>query len=333
MKVNSMRETTVNSLSLLKDMLRLRRFEEKCAELYTQQKIRGFLHLYVGEEAVATGVISVLGPEDSIVSTYREHGHALARGVSMNTVLAEMYGKVNGCSGGRGGSMHLFDAKTHFYGGNAIVAAGLPLATGLAFAVKKRIDKNKQEQAAVICFFGEGAVAEGEFHESLNLAALWQLPVLFICENNRYAMGTALVLSESEQNISLKAKSYGMHTQQVDGMDVLAVQAATQNVLAEMRATGEPAFMECLTYRFRGHSMFDAQLYREASEIKQWELKCPIRRFIKILREQNKVDDKILAEIEEDIAKEINQAVQFSETGSWENLVNLYKDVYTGESL
>src|SRR5512144_1449355 len=201
-------------LDLLQQMIRIRRFENKCAELYTQEKIRGFLHLYDGEEAVAVGVIPVLDKRDRVVATYREHGHALVRGVPMTTVLAEMYGKQEGCSRGRGGSMHLFDRVTNFYGGNAIVGGGLPLAVGLALA-----DRMRGHDIVTACFFGEGAVAEGEFHESLNLAALWKLPVLFVCENKLYAMRTALTVSESETNIQRKAACYQIASEAVDGMD------------------------------------------------------------------------------------------------------------------
>ena len=229
---------------LLQDMIRIRRFEDKCAELYTQEKIRGFLHLYDGEEAIAAGIIPLLADIDRVVATYREHGHALMRGVSMQSVMAEMYGKAEGCSGGRGGSMHLFDAATNFYGGNAIVGGGLPLAAGLALADRMRGDK-----AVTACFFGEGAVAEGEFHESMNLAALWNLPVLFVCENNGYAMGTALERSESETDISRKAAAYGVETKVVDGMDVVAVEVAAMQALKQIRETGKPVFLECRTYR------------------------------------------------------------------------------------
>src|SRR6516164_3625286 len=227
-------------------MVRIRRFEEKCAELYQQEKIRGFLHLYIGEEAIAVGAMQVLTPADAVVATYREHGHALARGVAMDAVMAEMYGKAEGCSGGRGGSMHLFDAPTRFYGGNAIVGGGLPLAVGLALA-----EKMEKRDGIAACFFGEGAVAEGEFHESLNLAELWRLPLLFVCENNLYAMGTRLERSESQPDIHIKAQSYNVPAEVVDGMDVVAVEAATQCVCAAIRGGGGPALLECRTYRFR----------------------------------------------------------------------------------
>src|SRR5208283_5701227 len=204
-------------------MVSIRRFEEKCAELYTQQKIRGFLHLYIGEEAVGVGVMQALRPEDAIVSTYREHGHALARGISADSIMAEMFGKQEGCSRGRGGSMHLFDASKRFYGGNAIVAGGLPLAVGIALA-----DAMLQQKRVTACYCGDGAVAEGAFHESLNMAALWNLPVLFCCENNLYAMGTALERAQSQTDLTVKAASYRVPTLAVDGMNVEACHTAAQ---------------------------------------------------------------------------------------------------------
>jgi pyruvate dehydrogenase E1 component alpha subunit len=254
-----------HGLHLLYEMLRIRRFEEKCAELYSALKIRGFLHLYDGEEACAVGVMQTLTPEDAVVATYREHGHALARGVPMNTVMAEMYGKQEGCSRGRGGSMHLFDSATRFLGGNAIVAGGIPMAVGLALA-----DKMQGRARVTCCFHGDGAAAEGAFYESLNLAALWQVPVLFICENNRYAMGTALQYSHANQAIAEKAVAIGVTASTVDGMDVLAVEAEAARVVDAVRAGKGPHLIECLTYRFRAHSMFDAELYRSKEEIEGW---------------------------------------------------------------
>jgi len=305
-------------LALLGHMIRIRRFEDKCAELYTQEKIRGFLHLYDGEEAVAAGVIPVLGPDDKIVATYREHGHALVRGVSMNAVMAEMYGKAEGCSGGRGGSMHLFDAETNFFGGNAIVGGGLPLAGGLALADRMRGDTH-----VTACFFGEGAVAEGEFHEALNLATLWPLPVLFICENNGYAMGSALARTEAETDIHAKAASYGIEAHQVDGMDVVAVEAAARKAIRRIRETGAPVFLECRTYRFRAHSMFDAQLYRDKAEVDEWREKGPIIRFQNWLLENHLIHPEDLSAIEDRVAKEIAEAVAFAEAGTWEPVERL----------
>jgi len=309
-------------LVLLRNMIRVRLFEEKCAELYTQEKIRGFLHLYDGEEAIATGVIPVLEPEDRIVATYREHGHALVRGVPMATILAEMYGKAEGCSAGRGGSMHLFDAATNFYGGNAIVGGGLPLACGLALADRMQDDAN-----ITACFFGEGAVAEGEFHEAMNLAELWDLPVLFVCENNGYAMGSALARTEAQADIRHKAESYGIEAHVVDGMDVVAVEVAARKATDRIRETGRPVFLECRTYRFRAHSMFDAQLYREKAEVEEWRQKGPIVRFQGWLLENGLVHDSDVSEIEQSVRVEIAEAVEFAEAGTWEPVEDLTKHV------
>jgi pyruvate dehydrogenase E1 component beta subunit/2-oxoisovalerate dehydrogenase E1 component len=313
-------------LDLLRHMIRIRRFEQKCAELYTQEKIRGFLHLYDGEEAVAAGIIPVLEDRDRIVATYREHGHALARGVSMKAAMAEMYGKREGCSRGRGGSMHLFDASRNFCGGNAIVGGGLPLAIGFALAEHLR-----KSDAVTACFFGEGAAAEGEFHESLNLAALWKLPVLFVCENNLYAMGTALALSESETDIARKAGSYRIAAEAVDGMDVVAVEAAARRAIARIRTTGEPYFLECRTYRLRAHSMFDAQLYRDKSEVEAWKAKEPIMRFKAWAIESGLIHDNDVAQIESDIDREIAEAVAFAEAASWEPVEELTRYVHAPE--
>jgi pyruvate dehydrogenase E1 component alpha subunit len=315
-----------HAVHLLREMLRIRRFEERCAELYTQEKIRGFLHLYIGEEAVAVGVMQSLTSEDAVVATYREHGHALARGLPMTTLMAEMFGKQEGCSRGRGGSMHVFDATTRFYGGNAIVGGGLPMAVGLALA-----DKMLGREQVTACFFGEGAAAEGAFHESLNLAALWQLPVLFVCENNLYAMGTALERSESETHIFRKAESYRMPAVSVDGMDVIAVEATARAALAEVRAGGGPRFLECRTYRFRAHSMFDAQLYRDKAEVEAWKQKGPVLRFGRWLEETGMLDVAGRERLEAEIADELDAAVAFAEQGHWEPVEDLMRDVYAGE--
>ena len=311
-------------LDLLYQMLRIRHFEEKSAELYMQQKIRGFLHLYNGEEAVSVGIMHALKPQDSIIATYREHGQALARGVPMTTVMAEMYGKQEGCSGGRGGSMHIFDAETRFYGGNAIVGGGLPLAVGTALA-----DKMAGRDGVTACFFGDGAVAEGEFHESLNLAALWELPVLFVCENNQYAMGTALQYTESQQDIHEKAASYNIASELVDGMDVVAVEAAALRAVDTIRETGKPYFLEAKTYRFRAHSMFDAQGYRDKAEIEEWKQHGPVVRFTEWMRSTGSLHDDDLAAIEARIEAEIDEAVAFAEAGTWEPVEHLTRHVYT----
>jgi pyruvate dehydrogenase E1 component alpha subunit len=321
--IDKPRLSRAHALDLLRQMIRIRRFEDKCAELYTQEKIRGFMHLYDGEEAIAVGVIPVLEPRDRLVATYREHGHALVRGVSMNAVMAEMYGKQEGCSRGRGGSMHLFDHATNFYGGNAIVGGGLPLAVGLALADKMRGNEN-----VTACFFGEGAVAEGEFHESMNLAALWALPVLFVCENNRYAMGTALILSESETDIHRKAACYNMASEAIDGMDVVAVEAAARRAVHAVRESRRPYFLECRTYRLRPHSMFDTQLYRDKREVDSWRPKDPIVRFKGWLEANQMVHADDLARIESDVASEIAAAVAFADAGTWEPVVELARFTY-----
>ena len=278
-----------HGIECLKQMVRIRRLEERCAELYTATKIRGFLHLYNGEEAVAVGVVQALGPDDAIVATYREHGHALVRGISARAIMAELYGKQEGCSRGRGGSMHLFDAKTRFYGGNAIVGGGLPIAVGLALA-----DKMRAHGRISCCFFGDGAVAEGEFHECLNLAALWRLPVLFVCENNLYAMGTRLDLAQSTTDVAKKAAAYGIAAEAVDGMDVLAVEAAAQSAVAQIRAGAGPFFLECRTYRFRAHSMYDPELYRSKAEVEEWKKRDPISNLVSLLKQQGAISDSDL---------------------------------------
>lgn len=303
-------------------MLRIRRFEERCVELYSATKIRGFLHLYIGEEAVATGVIRHLRAEDNVVATYREHGHALARGMPMGPIMAEMYGKVEGCCRGRGGSMHLFDAQTRLFGGNAIVGGGLPLAVGLGLA-----DAMQARDAVTACFFGEGAMAEGEFHESMNLAALWRLPVLFCCENNRYAMGTALSRSESETNLAVKASSYEVPAWAVDGMDVTAVDDAARRATALVRDGGGPVFLELRTYRFRAHSMYDAEHYRSKDEVASWRSRDPIDTFGARLREAGILDDEAVVALEKQVAAEIDEAIAFAEAGTDEPLDDIARFV------
>jgi pyruvate dehydrogenase E1 component alpha subunit len=312
------------ALELLKQMVRIRRFEEKCAELYSAGKIRGFLHLYIGEEAVAAGAMRAFTADDAVFATYREHGHALMRGISAGAIMAEMYGKVEGCSGGRGGSMHLFDAATRFYGGNAIVAGALPLAAGFALA-----DRMRGRRAVTGCFFGEGAMAEGEFHESLNLASLWKAPVLFLCENNLYAMGTALARSEAETDLCAKARSYKVAARSVDGMDVEAVHEATAEAVAAARGGAGPQFIEYRTYRFRAHSMFDAELYRDKAEVEQWKTRGPIVAYCARLKERGVLDDAALAAMEAEVAREIAAAVAFAEAGTWEPVEQLTRHVHT----
>jgi pyruvate dehydrogenase E1 component alpha subunit len=309
-------------LHLLEAMLRIRLFEAKCVELYQAQKILGFLHLYDGEEAVSVGVIEALRPADAIVATYREHGQALARGIGMDVLLAEMLGKVEGCCRGRGGSMHIFDARTRFYGGNAIVGGGLPLAIGVALG-----DKMQGRDAVTVCFFGDGAVGEGAYHESLNLAALWRLPVLFVCENNLYSMGMALERAEAETDIARHAGSYTLPAEAVDGMDVVAVEAAARRALEHIRGGGGPAFLECRTYRLRAHSMFDAQSYRTKEEVAAWRDKGPIVRLTRWMTETGLLHAGEEAAIAERVKAEIEAAVAFAEAGTLEDPADLLRFV------
>ena len=307
---------------LLRTMLLIRRFEELCAELYSATRIRGFLHLYVGEEAVATGVMSALRPDDAVVSTYREHGHALAHGVPLDSVMAEMFGRQTGCSRGRGGSMHLFHKETNFVGGNAVVAGGIPLAVGLALA-----DRMPGRDRVTACFFGDGAVAEGEFHEAMNLAALWRLPVLFCCENNRYAMGTALAKEHAQTDLALRASSYGMAAWPVDGMDVLAVEDAATRAVEEIRGGGAPVFLEQRTYRFRAHSMYDPDRYRTKDEIAAWRAHDPLLGFQELMQKEGQLDEDELAALEKEVAALLDRAVETADQAPVEPVEDLTRFV------
>ena len=309
---------------LLADMLRIRRMEEKCAELYGATKIRGFLHLYIGEEACATGAMAALTDDDNVVGTYREHGHALVCGMSMNAIMAEMFGKAAGCSRGRGGSMHLYDASRRFYGGNAIVGGSLPLSAGLALA-----DRMRGRPAITASFFGDGAVAEGAFHETMNLAALWRLPILFLCENNLYGMGTALARAQAQTDLCAKAASYTMPAARIDGMDVLAVHEATREAAAKVRAGEGPFFLELQTYRFRAHSMFDPELYRDKAEVEAWKRRDPVEAFATRLKSEGMLDDDEYAALDADARAEVAASIDFAEAAEWEPIEDLLRDVTT----
>jgi len=321
------RPEAVHRRDLLQQMLLIRRFEEKCVELYSAGEIRGFVHLYIGEEAVAVGVNQALTADDNIVSTYREHGHALARGLPVDSVMGEMYGKTTGCSRGRGGSMHLFDLSRRFYGGNAIVGGGLPLAIGIALA-----DKLRGDQRVTGCFFGDGAVAEGEFHECMNLAALWDLPVLFCCENNLYAMGTALERAQAQTDLALRAGSYGMPAWAVDGMDVQAVEHAARNAAEVIRAGGGPHFLELRTYRFRAHSMYDPELYRDKSEVEEWRKRDPIDLLAARMHDGGELADGELQAITDELTGEIDEAIAAARAAPVEPVEDLTRFVYSPES-
>ena len=308
------------AIAMLRAMIRIRRLEERCAEDYAAGKIRGFLHLYIGEEAIAAGVIPALAAGDAIVATYREHGHALLRGISADAIMAEMYGKATGCARGRGGSMHLFSREHRFYGGHAIVGGGLPCAVGIALA-----DKLRATRAVTCVFFGDGAAAEGEFAESLNLAALWKLPVLFVCENNRYGMGTALERAHAEPEIHKKAAVHRIGAEVVDGMDVAAVSEAATQAIERVRGTGAPWFLECMTYRFRAHSMFDPELYRDKAEVEAWRKRDPIASFA--ARMEGVVTAGDLAALDREAAAEVASACAFAEASPLEPVSDLLRDV------
>jgi pyruvate dehydrogenase E1 component alpha subunit len=299
-------------------MLRIRRFEERCVELYSAQHIRGFMHLGIGQEAVAVGVIDALRPDDRVVGTYRDHAHALAKGVPMDRVMAEMFGMSEGCSGGRGGSMHLFDVEHGLFGGNAIVAGGLPLAVGLALG-----DQMCHRDLVTVCFFGDGAMAEGEFHESINLAALWQLPVLFVCENNLYAMGTALAVSHASTDLAGRAATYGVVAGSVDGMDVAAVSDAAAVAVAAIRGGGGPQFLEAHTYRLRAHSMYDPERYRTRDEVALWRERDPLPRYRRHLESLGTLDTATIDALDVDVDAEVDAAVEFARSGTPEPVEDL----------
>lgn len=318
---------TAERVELLRQMVRIRRFEQRCVRLYSEEKIRGFLHLYIGEEAVAAGLLGALGSEDAVVSTYREHGHALARGMSMTALMAEMFGRSAGCSHGRGGSMHLFDSSRRFYGGNAIVGGGLPMAVGLALA-----DVLSARQRVTVCLFGDGAMAEGIFHECANLAALWRLPVLFACENNQYAMGTALRREHAATDLALRAAGYGMAAWPVDGMDAEAVALASRRAVTSIRAGGGPCFLELRTYRFRAHSLYDADRYRDPAEIAQWKARDPIPRLTDELRAAGALTEADAENIEQAAHDEIEAAITAALEAPAEPVADLTRHVYAEET-
>ena len=307
-----------------RQMQLIRLFEESCSRLYMQGKIRGFLHLYIGEEAIAVGAITALREDDYVITHYRDHGHALARGLDPKVIMAELFGKATGSSGGKGGSMHIFDASRNFMGGYAIVGGQMPIALGLAFAVKYRL-----EDRAVLCFFGDGAVNEGEFHESLNLASLWKLPVLFFLENNLYGMGSHVERTHAGgKDIYLVAEPYKIPAAQVDGMDLLAVREAVIEALKKIRSGSGPVFLEAMTYRFRGHSVADPSAYRDSSEVDDWRLKDPIERFKAVTLEEGLVAREEFELIDGEVAATIDEAMRFAEASPDPDIDSLYDNLY-----
>jgi len=312
-------------LQLYHEMVTVRRLEEKSAELYQQGKIGGFLHLYIGEEAVGCGVVSVRKPQDRVITAYRDHGIAIACGMEAKVVMAELLGKVTGCSKGKGGSMHLADVDLNFWGGHAIVGAHLPLAAGMALA-----DKHRGSDAVTICFFGDGATNIGYFHEALNLSKVWQLPVLWVCENNQYGMGTAVDRASAVSEIRQKAEGYNMPNARADGMDVIQVRQAAQEALEQVRQNG-PFLLEVVTYRFRGHSMGDPERYRESEEVQKWTEDDPIGVYRRYLIKKKIATAKALDAEEEKANAEIQEAVQFAESSAAPGPEALFEDVYVEE--
>jgi len=310
-------------VGLLHTMMKIRRFEEKAAEMYARGKIHGFLHLYIGQEAVATGAVAALRPDDYIVSHYREHGHALARGLEPERVMAELFGKETGVTGGRGGSMHLFDASKSFLGGYAIVAGHMPLACGLGLA-----QQYKGTDRLTANFIGDGAVNEGEFHEALNLAAVWKLPVVFIVENNLYSMGTAMRRVSALVEIYKRAEAYGIHSEQVDGMDVLAMYDAVSRLAAHVRAGEGPVFLEAICYRFRGHSMADPEFYRTKDEVQRWRSLDPIQQLKRKLLAAGLIDEDEIARLQADVDRIAEEAARFAEESPPPPRESLTRDVY-----
>jgi len=310
-------------LKMLYQMILIRRFEEKAAEAYTLGKIGGFCHLYIGQEAVAVGTLAALRPDDYTLTSYRDHGHALVLGITADEVMAELFGKAGGCSAGKGGSMHLFDADKHFLGGHGIVGGQIPLATGVAFATKY-----SGTDQVTLCFFGEAAVNQGAFHESLNMAQLWKLPCIYICENNQYGMGTSLARAMSMSEVSKKACAYDMESEFVDGMDVLAVYEATRRAVERARRDHSPSLLEVRTYRFMGHSMSDPGHYRTRAEIEQYQERDPIKVFSKNLREKGVLDDAGLKEIEDRVRLEVEKSLKFAETSPEPAPAELFTDIY-----
>jgi pyruvate dehydrogenase E1 component alpha subunit len=310
-------------VDLYRQMLLVRRFEEKAAEAYSMGKIGGFCHLYIGQEAVAIGAISAIRPDDYVLTSYREHGHAIAKGMSPDAVMAELFGKSGGCSRGKGGSMHLFDREINFLGGHAIVGGQIPLATGVAFA-----SKYKGTDQVTLCFFGEAAVNQGAFHESLNMAQLWKLPCIYICENNQYGMGTALDRAMSFHNIAEKACAYELASEFVDGMDVLAVRKATARAVERARKDYLPTLLEVRTYRFMGHSMSDPGSYRTRAEIEKHQERDPIKLFSSNLKEEGIIDDAGFKEIEKSVREEVERSVRFAEESPLPAAEELYTNIY-----
>ena len=310
-------------LRLYRQMLVIRRFEDRAAVAYRQNKIGGYLHLYIGQEAVACGLISCLQPGDPVISSYRDHGHFLALGADPKTTMAELYGKNTGCSRGKGGSMHLFSKELGFYGGSGIVGASIGMGAGLAFASKYR-----DQKGVCLCFFGDGAAQTGMFHESMNLAQLWDLPVIFIIENNQYAMGTSVERSSSETELWRRAAGYKMHGERVDGMSLFAMREAGERLVSQVRETQKPVLLEVLTYRYRGHGAADPGNYRTPEEVEEWRQRDPIGMVEAELIQRKVITEDDVKQIQDEVNAEIQEALQFADESPWPAPEELYDDIY-----
>ncbi|MGH7963859.1 MAG: pyruvate dehydrogenase (acetyl-transferring) E1 component subunit alpha [Candidatus Binatia bacterium] len=311
-------------LSLYRDMVRIRRFEEEAARSYTRGKMGGFLHLYIGQEAVAVGAISAVEPTDYIVATYREHAHYLARVGDMKAAMAELFGKATGCAKGRGGSMHFFDVDKRFMGGHAIVGGHVPIAAGIAFASKYR-----GEPDVTLCFFGDGTANMGAFHEGMALASLWKLPVVFICENNRYSMGTPLYRTLAVEDVAVRAKGYPMAQEIVNGDDVLEVRDEVRRAAKRAREENLPILVEAKTYRFRGHSMSDPAKYRTKAEVEEWMERDPIRLLAERIYDLGIANEAQLKAVDGEVKQEVAEAVKFADESPFPDPATLYDDVYS----
>ncbi len=310
-------------LDLYYQMVLIRIVEEQAAQLYQQGKIGGFLHLYIGQEAVSTGLISVRQPQDRVITAYRDHGVAINCGISAKEVMAELLGKATGISKGKGGSMHMADVKKNFWGGHAIVGAHLPLAAGLALG-----DQYQGNDGVTICMFGDGATNIGYFHEALNLSKVWNLPVLWVCENNQYGMGTAVERASAVSEIRQKAEGYAMANGRIDGMDIMAVREASRQALEQVRSGQGPYFLEVITYRYRGHSMGDPERYRQSDEIRKWQENDPIGIYRGYLTGQKIASEEELDQIDSQVGDEVQQAVQFAEASPEPAPEALFEHVY-----
>ena len=313
-------------LDLYYQMVLIRRVEEAAAQLYQEGKIGGFLHLYIGQEAVSTGLISARRPEDRVITAYRDHGVAINCGIPANIILAELLGKATGCSKGKGGSMHMADVKKNFWGGHAIVGSHLPIATGLALG-----DQYRGSEAVTICMFGDGATNIGYFHEALNLSKVWKLPILWVCENNRYGMGTAVERASAVSEIRQKAEGYSIPNDCIDGMDVLKVRTAAEKCIQHVRSGNGPFFLEIETYRFRGHSMGDPERYRKPEEVKKWQENDPIGIFEKAIISRKIAAETELDTLEQKVEKEVEAAIQFAESSPDPEPEALFADIYVDE--